>query len=62
MDLWSNNEFGKPRCEIFLNLISLISSYDSVLSIHLKNHGQTIYLSNKIQNEFINWMGSKVRK
>jgi hypothetical protein len=58
----SNNEIGKPGCGIFLNLISLISNYDSVLSSHLKYHGQTTYLSNKIQNEFINLLGSKVRK
>jgi len=50
----SNNEIGKPGCGIFLNLIRLINNYDSVLSNHLKYHGQTTYLSNKIQNEFIN--------
>lgn len=58
----SNNEIGKPGCGIFLNLIRLINNYDSVLSNHLKYHGQTTYLSNKIQNEFINWLGLKVRK
>lgn len=36
-----------------INLINLISNYDFVLSSHLKNHGLTTYLSNKIQNEFI---------
>ncbi|XP_050065351.1 zinc finger MYM-type protein 1-like [Aphis gossypii] len=57
----SNCDIEKPGCGIFLNLISLISNYDSVLSSHLKCHGQTTYLSNKIQNEFINLLGSKVR-
>jgi len=57
----SNCDVEKPGCRIFLNLISLISNYDSVLSSHLKCHGQTTYLSNKIQNEFINLLGSKVR-
>ena len=57
----SNCDIGKPGCGIFLNLIGLISKYDSVLSSHLKHKGQITYLSNKIQNEFINLLGSKVR-
>lgn len=32
----SNCDIGKPGCGIFLNLIGLISKYDSVLSSHLK--------------------------
>lgn len=57
----SNCDIGKLGCGIFLNLIDLISNYDSLLSSHLKHHGQITYLSNKIQNEFINLLGLKLR-
>lgn len=47
----SNNEIGKSGCGIFLNIIGLISNYDSVLASHLRYNVQTTYLSNKIQNK-----------
>jgi len=67
----SNERIGNPNNGNFLGLVELLSKYDAILSEHVtkvrasqeeKKRLQVHYLSNKIQNEFIDLCGSFVQK
>uniref|UniRef100_H3AUA6 DUF4371 domain-containing protein n=1 Tax=Latimeria chalumnae TaxID=7897 RepID=H3AUA6_LATCH len=59
----STDVIGHPKSRIFLNLLELISNYNSQLASHIASHkkGSTTYFSPTVPNEFINLLGSTVR-
>ncbi|XP_064423027.1 zinc finger MYM-type protein 1-like [Latimeria chalumnae] len=60
----STDMIGNPNSGIFLNLLELISKYNPQLASHIASHkkGSTTYFSPTTQNEFINLLGSTVRR
>lgn len=59
----SSDNIDNRNCGTFLSLIKLLSKYLAPLARHLEQHkkGKTSYLSNRMQNEFIELIADTVR-
>jgi hypothetical protein len=61
--LINDNKIGAPNAGVCLDIMEVISYHNTALKDMISKHnaGSINHFSNKIQNEFISLLGSKVR-